>query len=220
MSADFWTRDHLSDARLLFFSSGTLARGTPRVDATSNRPFPAQVTFSCDGETAKSTTKKKDLNPVWIEEFKFAAFDSKTSLRMRVMDHDEVSKDDFMGRADVKMGTLRDKRIQRLNLKLAGEAGRFEEERGEIEVFLAWRTNPRLKVDLPTSVQQLAKAGHAALHRAAKGCENPNFKGSYLGRFPLVLADLWTSDHLSERSRSMDVVSRTRARGTAKFKRR
>ena len=37
--------------------------------------------------------------------------------------------------------------------------------------------------------------------RAGKGCEIPNFKGSYLGRFPLVLADFWTSDHLSERSR-------------------
>ena len=40
-----------------------------------------------------------------------------------------------------------------------------------------------------------------ALGRAGKGCEIPNFKGSYLGRFPLVLADFWTSDHLSERSR-------------------
>ena len=40
----------------------------------------------------------------------------------------------------------------------------------------------------------------AASPRAGKGCEIPNFKGSYLGRFPLVLADFWTSDHLSERS--------------------
>ena len=39
------------------------------------------------------------------------------------------------------------------------------------------------------------------LLRAGKGCENPNFKGSYLGRFPLVSADFWTRDHLSERSR-------------------
>ena len=38
--------------------------------------------------------------------------------------------------------------------------------------------------------------------RAGKGCEIPNFKGSYLGRFPLVLAEFWTSDHLSERSRT------------------
>ena len=40
-----------------------------------------------------------------------------------------------------------------------------------------------------------------AFLRAGKGCEIPNFEGSYLGRFPLVLADSWTSDHLSDRSR-------------------
>ena len=57
----------------------------------------------------------------------------------------------------------------------------------------------------------------AGQHKAAKVA---NFKGSCLGRFPLFLADFWTSDHLSERSRSMNVVPRTRARGTAKLKRR
>jgi hypothetical protein len=36
--------------------------------------------------------------------------------------------------------------------------------------------------------------------RAAQESEIPNFKGSDLGRFPLVSADFWTSDHLSERS--------------------
>jgi hypothetical protein len=56
--------------------------------------------------------------------------------------------------------------------------------------------------------------------RAAQGCEIPNFKGSYLGRFPLVSADFWTSDHLSERSRSVDALSGTRARGTRTLKRR
>ena len=34
-----------------------------------------------------------------------------------------------------------------------------------------------------------------------EGAKVANFKGSYLGRFPLVLADFSTSDHLSERSR-------------------
>jgi hypothetical protein len=60
----------------------------------------------------------------------------------------------------------------------------------------------------------------SALHRAAKESEIPNFKGSYLGRFPLVSADFWTSDHLSERSRSVDAFSGTRARGTLTLKRR
>ena len=54
----------------------------------------------------------------------------------------------------------------------------------------------KLFKDLPVS----GTHSHAFV-RAAKGCENPNFKGSYLGRFPLVMADFWTSDHLSERSR-------------------
>ncbi|EGB11847.1 hypothetical protein AURANDRAFT_61073 [Aureococcus anophagefferens] len=61
-------------------------------------------------------------------------------------------------------------------------------------------------------------AGRSA-PRAAKESEIPNFKGSYLGRFPLGLADFWTSDHLLERSRSVDAFSGTLARGTLKLKR-
>ena len=57
-------------------------------------------------------------------------------------------------------------------------------------------------------------------HRAGQESEIPNFKGSYLGRFPLVSADFWTSDHLSERSRRVDVFLLTRARGTLTLKRR
>ena len=45
-------------------------------------------------------------------------------------------------------------------------------------------------------------------HRAGQESEIPNFKGSYLGRFPLVSADFWTSDHLSERSRSVGAFFR------------
>ena len=56
--------------------------------------------------------------------------------------------------------------------------------------------------------------------RAAQESEIPNFKGSDLGRFPLVLADFWTSDHLSERSRSVNAFPGTRARGTLTLKRR
>ena len=97
----------------------------------------------------------------------------------------------------------------------------------------AWQATVRLANEAPFYVGTFATAEAAALAyndavayhglaaaRAAKGCEIPNFKGSYLGRFPLVLADSWTSDHLSERSRSVDVVSLTRARGILALKRR
>ena len=65
-----------------------------------------------------------------------------------------------------------------------------------------------------------ARALDDAPSRAAKESEIPNFKGSYLGRFPLVSADFWTSDHLSERPRSVDAFPGTRARGTLTLKRR
>ena len=66
-----------------------------------------------------------------------------------------------------------------------------------------------------------ARCEHACVvARAGQGSEIPNFKASYLGRFPLVSADFWTSDHLSERSRSVDAFSGTRARGTLTLKRR
>jgi len=64
------------------------------------------------------------------------------------------------------------------------------------------------------------KPDDAALARAGKESEIPNFKASSLGRFPLVLADFWTGDHLSERSRSVDVDFGSRARGTPTLKRR
>ena len=54
-------------------------------------------------------------------------------------------------------------------------------------------------------------AAHVA-NGAAQESDIPNFKGSDLGRFPLVLADFWTNDHLSERSRSVDALSGTRAK--------
>ena len=67
--------------------------------------------------------------------------------------------------------------------------------------------------------ERRAKEELTAQRGAGKACDIPNFTGSDLGRCPLVSADVWTSDHLSERSRSVDVVSGTRARGTPTLKR-
>jgi hypothetical protein len=61
---------------------------------------------------------------------------------------------------------------------------------------------------------------YAVVGRAAQESEIPNFKGSDLGQFPLVLADFWTGDHLSERPRRVDAFPGTRARGTLTLKRR
>ena len=67
-------------------------------------------------------------------------------------------------------------------------------------------------VPVQHSRRYLRKIAKHVPPRAAQESEIPNFKGSYLGRFPLVSADFWTSDHLSGQSRSVDAFAGTRAR--------
>jgi len=81
-------------------------------------------------------------------------------------------------------------------------------------------TDPETASQLASVNAQLTTLQAQVLGRAGKESEIPNFKGSSLGRFPLVSADFWTSDHLSERSRSVDAFPGTRARGTLTLKRR
>ena len=78
----------------------------------------------------------------------------------------------------------------------------------------------RLAVETADSPMEAFSRLRRVLDRAAKESEIPNFKGSYLGRFPLVSSDFWTSDHLLERSRSADAFFGTRARETLTLKRR
>ena len=80
----------------------------------------------------------------------------------------------------------------------------FSEEEHAVQLQLLTAT-VKLFLKQPNvgqSQDMVQKTLDLATNRAGKGCEIPNFKGSYLGRFPLVLADFSTSDHLSERSRT------------------
>jgi len=97
----------------------------------------------------------------------------------------------------------RGERRQRLLLRILGLS--FEEPRA----FWRWYR----------AVYGLLVLAATVGYRAARESEIPNFKGSYLGRFPLVSADFWTSDHLSERSRSVDAFSGTGLRETLTLKR-
>ena len=106
-----------------------------------------------------------------------------------------------------------------MDRRVAVFGGRHKEDDGDYDYFGgnqhsvwfydvagdAWEEAPAL-----TDVGPAARDHHAAAYvdgglyvtgGAGKGCELPNFKGSSLGRVPLVSADFWTSDHPSERSR-------------------
>ena len=78
------------------------------------------------------------------------------------------------------------------------------------------RSQDRLRVDGAGDVAAALEGGRWAGRRerlfvarrvglgAARESDAPDFKGSDLGRVPLVSADFWTSGRLSERSRSLD----------------
>ena len=100
----------------------------------------------------------------------------------------------------------------------SAEEAREERRRLRLEIdHLREFLKPGFEVKFKTA--SCYEAPQRVLYRAAKESEIPNFKGSYLGRFPLDSADFWTSDHLSERPRSVDAFLGTRARGTLTLKR-
>ena len=86
--------------------------------------------------------------------------------------------------------------------------------------FAAWlepHAEERIAFDFEVALPPYADGG-VALGPFPGGKRARNFKGPSLGRFPLVSADVWTSDQLSEGSRSVDAFSATR--GTLTSKRR
>ena len=91
-----------------------------------------------------------------------------------------------------------------------GSTVRFARDARELDAAIAeLKLDPRRMNDA-WLVQELCEG--PVEYRAGQESEIPNFKASYLGRFPLVLADFWTSDHLLERSRSVDAfLERARA---------
>ena len=120
--------------------------------------------------------------------------------------------------ADRRAARAERSRLARLHRARARDAAARREgraaaaaEAAQTAPAAAARDDPRLeryarmlKMHVPYGA---VRAKMEADGRAAKESEIPNFKGSDLGRFPLVSVDFWTSDHLSERSRSVDVFS-------------
>jgi len=74
-------------------------------------------------------------------------------------------------------------------------------------------------VEIPPLVVGEVRGGVAPEHAVDLGRERRASRAPPLGRVPLVSADVWTGDHLSERSRSTDVLSGTRARRKVTWKR-
>ena len=87
---------------------------------------------------AKSSTQKKTINPQWNEVLELPVDVAPgLELELRVVDIDDVSSADFMGRATIALDPLADKHVERRTLQLLDEDG-GSGENGELEVTLRW----------------------------------------------------------------------------------
>ena len=71
------------------------------------------------GQSARTPVKDQELNPVWNERFAFRVKKKECKLRLTVWDRDDLSKDDFLGRLDIRVvhNALYEPRTMRLQLE-------------------------------------------------------------------------------------------------------
>ena len=104
------------------------------------------VHFSLDGEGVTSTTKKKNLRPVWVEYFELPIEDEQQTLSLTMEDYEQFSSNQVMGRCTVDMSTLKGRETFRKWLELLDED---HKEAGWVEIALRWAHAPQRVLDLP-----------------------------------------------------------------------
>ena len=93
------------------------------------------VKLSLCGKTHKSKVVKENLNPHWDQQFTFAGELREIvaePLHLRVMDHDMITRDDFLGEADVDLGALRSSRQHSAEVALSVQ--------GHVYLQFTWQT--------------------------------------------------------------------------------
>jgi Ca2+-dependent lipid-binding protein len=106
-----------------------------------------------DMPAVQTAVKKKTLDPVWNEVFKFEVKNPKLEIDIIVEDWDSMSGNDFIGMARLPLQDLANKQPVSKWLTLAGKYPKkatadakpdYSKPRGDIEVALHWWYNPEL----------------------------------------------------------------------------
>jgi Ca2+/Na+ antiporter len=76
------------------------------INGSSSDPY-VKLSFK-GGETKRTNYKRKALNPVYNETFTLTAPTGATELLIEVIDHDDLTKDDFMGQCKLPLSGIKD----------------------------------------------------------------------------------------------------------------
>lgn len=100
------------------------------------------VILKCNGQKHRTTTKKKNLEPVWEENFTFRVTSPHESLEV-IMEDEDVTMNDFMGKVIVPLLYLEDKHLEKRWHPLLNSDGLEDGvNRGEVMLQLKWTFNP------------------------------------------------------------------------------
>ena len=106
------------------------------------------VKLQYDKEVLKSKVIKKSLNPVWMGRFHFdrvLSTISKNMVEIIIEDYD-LNGNDFMGKVNIPLVSLKDRKEQRMWRKLENEKGTNDGKyRGELLLALRWVYDPKSK---------------------------------------------------------------------------
>ncbi|KAH8076365.1 hypothetical protein JL721_363 [Aureococcus anophagefferens] len=140
------------------------ARGLPIMDTNllskggSSDPI---VTFEAGGTRVSSTVKKKDLDPIWREDFTLEVERDQT-VSVLVEDQDVASGNDFMGRFDVDVAAIFDLRGEPRRAWHALLDRRGDPGIGKVELVVVAAHDPALAVPTPAAMLEAeAKPGEA-----------------------------------------------------------
>lgn len=82
--------------------------GQDLIPMDSNGSSDPYAILECDGNQAQTRYIETDLNPKWDEEFTFNIVHPDADLKVIVMDHDSLMKDDFEGEVSIPLSVLKD----------------------------------------------------------------------------------------------------------------
>ena len=103
------------------------------------------VIVKCNGREWKTTKIKKNLNPVWSQQFKIPVSDSSEEITFTVEDHD-FTRNDFLGCVSIPLASLLSGKEVNQSYNLLDSTYGRDKPRGKIQLKLQWKFDPSIKM--------------------------------------------------------------------------
>lgn len=106
--------------------------------------------LECDGLEFKTEHRLKTTSPEWGSVLKVPVDGfARARVEASVWDHDAVGAHDFLGKVRIDLAKFADRKGRRKWRALASRTGERDRDRGRLELYIVWRHNPTLRMEVP-----------------------------------------------------------------------